>query len=194
MYFGLRSKGWRKYYWLDLVAVSSALLKDGQTLAGTHYFTSRIRAMPGNANDVKRQSTYLDALDAHGGVVRHEGHFLAKTQRCKGCGMEWQGFEEKMTDVRIATRLLGDAVDDRFDTAIVISGDSDLTPPVEEVLARFPTKRIVVAFPPGRHSDQLRKAASGAFTLGEAHLRRSQLPDVVTTATGFQLTRPAHWK
>ncbi|HMA94330.1 MAG TPA: NYN domain-containing protein [Polyangiaceae bacterium] len=194
LYFGLRSKGWRKYYWLDLVAVSTALLKTGQTLAGTHYFTSRIRATQGNADDVKRQSVYLDALEAHGGVLRHEGHYLAKPQRCRSCGAQWQTYEEKMTDVRIATRLLGDAIDDQFDTAIIISGDSDLTPPVQEVLARFPTKRIVVAFPPDRHSDQLRKAATSAFTLGEAHLRQSQLPDVVTTVTGFKLTRPVYWK
>jgi hypothetical protein len=36
LYFGLRSKGWRKYYWLDLVAMASALVKQGQTLERVH--------------------------------------------------------------------------------------------------------------------------------------------------------------
>lgn len=30
LYFGLRRKGWRKYYWLDLVTLSRDLLKLGQ--------------------------------------------------------------------------------------------------------------------------------------------------------------------
>lgn len=28
LYFGLKQKGWRKYYWLDLAALSRSLLKD----------------------------------------------------------------------------------------------------------------------------------------------------------------------
>lgn len=47
-------------------------------------------------------------------------------------------YEEKMTDVNIAVELLGDAQDDAFDTAIIISGDSDLTPPVRATLSRYP--------------------------------------------------------
>ena len=59
LYFGLRSKGWRKHYWLDLVALAAALLKPGQTLQGVHYFTSRIRANGSNVGDMQRQTTYL---------------------------------------------------------------------------------------------------------------------------------------
>ena len=36
-----------------------------------------------------------------------------------------------MTDVNIAVQLLGDAQDKVFDTAIVISADSDLAGPVQ---------------------------------------------------------------
>ena len=50
-----------------------------------------------------------------------------------------------MTDVNIAVELLGDAQDDAFDTAIIISGDSDLTPPVRATLERYPGKRVIVA-------------------------------------------------
>ncbi|WP_205736237.1 NYN domain-containing protein [Acidiferrobacter sp. SPIII_3] len=62
LYFGLRSRGLRKYYWLDLVALARALLKPGQTLQGVHYFTSRIRANGRNLADRQRQTTYLEAL------------------------------------------------------------------------------------------------------------------------------------
>jgi len=43
LYFGLKSKGWRRHYWLDLATLSSALLKPSQQLKTVHYFTSRIR-------------------------------------------------------------------------------------------------------------------------------------------------------
>ena len=128
LYFGLRQSGWRRYYWLDLPAMVTSLLKPGQQLVATHYFTARICANGSNAEDAKRQNNYIDAL-----LTRPD-------------------YEEKMTDVNIAVQLLSDAFDDRFDTAIIVSGDSDLTTPIQRVRERFPTKRLIVAFPPNRHS------------------------------------------
>lgn len=68
-----------------------------------------------------------------------------------------------MTDVNIAVKILGDAGDDRFDTAVIVSGDSDLTGPIEEVRARYPNKRVVVAFPPNRHPTGLKKGGGRAL-------------------------------
>lgn len=192
-YFGLKSKGWKKYYWLDLVAMSASLLKPNQTLQHCHYFTARIRNSGGNSQDAKRQSLWLDALDTLANQTSHYGHYLQKRQRCRSCGAEWTTHEEKMTDVNIAAQLLSDADEDKFDTALVISGDSDLTTPIKMVLERFPNKRIIVAFPPGRHSDQLRRTASVCFTIGEAKLRQNRLPNTITTKTGHQLHRPTQW-
>jgi hypothetical protein len=62
LYFGLKSKGFKKYYWLDLPARAGALLKPGQELLHTHYFTTRIRLKGNNQPDVQRQTLYLEAL------------------------------------------------------------------------------------------------------------------------------------
>ena len=194
LYFGLRHKGWRRYYWLDLVALSQELLKPDQTLHGVHYFTTRIRDNGHNGQDMRRQGTYLEALGALAGITLHFGHYLEKPRQCRRCGNTWMDYEEKMTDVNIAVQLLADAFDDRFDTALLISADSDLTTPVQQVRARFPEKRIVVAQPPGRQSVSLIKAANGYFTVGEAKLRQSQLPSVVKRQDGFELHRPEYWK
>ncbi len=194
LYFGLRSKGWRKYYWLDLHALSHSLLKPGQQLAATHYFTTRIRANGQNLDDMRRQASYLEALSTLPNVSVQLGHYLEKPRRCRACGAGWMDYEEKMTDVNIAVQMMADAFDDRFDTALVLSADSDLTTPVRQVLARFPAKRVVIAEPPGRHSTSLCSAASGYLTIGEAKLRASQLPDQVQRADGFVLTRPTHWR
>lgn len=193
LYFGLRSKGWRKYYWLDIVAMSRALLKEGQELKHCHYFTARIRNSGSNGQDSNRQSIWLDALDTLANQTSHFGHYLQKAQRCRSCGAEWTTHEEKMTDVNIAAQLLSDAYEDKFDTAIVISGDSDLTTPIKMVLERFPNKRIIVAFPPGRSSQQLKTTATASFTIGEAKLRQNLLPNTITTESGYQLQRPVQW-
>lgn len=194
LYYGLRSKAWRRYYWLDLVALSKALLKPDQLWGEAHYFTSRIRHDGTNADDARRQSIYLDALANSPDLTIHEGHFLQKPQRCHACGATWMSYEEKMTDVNLAVRLLADAFDDRFDTALIVSGDSDLSTPVKQVRARFAGKRVVVAFPPGRHSNELGKAATGFFTIGEAKIRASQSPERVVLTNGHAIDRPTHWR
>jgi uncharacterized LabA/DUF88 family protein len=194
LYFGLKDSRFKKYYWLDLPALSAALLKPGQQLVATHYFTARIRTNGRNAADAKRQTNYIDALAAQDNLTVHEGHYLEKTQRCNGCGATWKAYEEKMTDVNIAAQMLADAYEDRFDTAFVISGDSDLTTPIQQVRNRFPDKRLIVVFPPNRQSAQLKKAANGFLSIGEDKLRQNQLPDPIITASGFALHRPAHWR
>ena len=193
LYFGLKAKGWKRYYWLDVAALASALLKQGQALQETHFFTARIRADGNNRTDKQRQDCYLDALASRPNLHIREGHFLKKNHACRSCGASWPTYEEKMTDVNIAVQLLADAFDDRFDTALVISADSDLTTPVRLVLERFPHKRVIVAQPPGRNSVELAKVATAAFTVGQTKIRQNQLSQRITTATGVVLERPATW-
>src|SRR3569832_908697 len=170
-----------------------SLLRSDQTLVATHYFTARIRDDGRNATDRLRQNTYIDALTERGARVQ-EGHFLEKRRQCRNCQKSWPDYEEKMTDVNIAIQLLVDAFDDHYDTALLISGDSDLTTPIRRVRERFPHKRVVVAFPPGRHSAQLKRVANGNLIIGEDKLRQNQLPEEVPTARGHILRRPDHWR
>ena len=193
LYFGLRSKGWRRYYWADLRRLAKNLLRPEQTLIAVRYFSARISARPGHSGKRKRQATYLEALETLPDFHIHFGHYLAKPQQCNTCGATWDTNEEKMTDVNIAVELLGDAQDDSFDTAIILSGDSDLTTAVQAVRRRYPDKRVIIAFPPDRNSIQMRKVASGWFRIGRKTLKDSQFPDRVTKADGFVLERPEQW-
>ena len=193
LYFGMREKNWRRYYWLDLVGLSKSFLRANQRLEHCHYFTARVRDCAGS-QDARRQSTYLDALDTLADLTTHYGHYLAKLRQCRTCGATWTQYEEKMTDVNIAVQLLTDAYEDHFDTAIIVSGDSDLTTPVQQIRKRFPHKRMVIAFPPARRSDQLKQVANAWFVIGQDKLRKNQLPDSVTTPTGHLLRRPEHWR
>ena len=194
MYYGLREAGWRRYYWLDFRRLSENLLRPGQSLALARYFTARVSSESRDPDKPKRQGTYLEALSTLSDFHIHEGYHAAKEIRCPNCGSLFQSREEKMTDVNIAVELLGDAQDDVFDTAMLMSADSDLTHPVEAVLQRYPEKRVVVALPPRRSSVRLRNAATASFTIGRAKLSNSQLPERVTKADGHVLTRPRQWR
>ena len=192
LYFGLKDAGFKRYYWLDVAALAGQLLKPGQQLAATHYFTARIRDNGRNLNDQKRQTTYLEALGVQG-VHSQFGHYLDKQRECRSCKATWTDYEEKMTDVNIAIQLLGDAYEDRFDVALVVSGDSDLTTPIRRIRERFPNKRVIVAFPPKRQSAELKRHANGYLSIGEDKLKASQLPEQLAKPDGFALTRPPTW-
>jgi len=192
LYFGLKTASFKRYYWLDIYKLGSNLLKANQKLVAAHYFTSHIKSNGENNEDMKRQNTYIEALQEVG-VKCQFGHYLQKTKRCYSCDNTWPHYEEKMTDVNIAIQLLTDAFDDVFDVALVLSGDSDLSTPIRKVRERFPHKRIVVVFPPKRFSKELNDCADATLALGRDKLHNSQLPESLTKSCGFVLHRPTTW-
>ena len=194
LYYGMRNKLWQRYYWLNVQLLAQHLLKPGQSLIGTKYFTSRVSSTPRDPKKSNRQNRYLEALGTLANVDIFYGHYLEKTVKCFRCGAKWQLPEEKMTDVNIAVEMMVDAFQDRWDAALLISGDSDLTAPIMNIRHSFPTKRVVVAFPPDRHSAQLKKSADAYFTIGRRNLSISQFPDIVRKADGFELARPVEWR
>ena len=191
LYYGLKSKGWRRYYWLDLPALCSNLLQDNQQLLLTKYFTARVSSP---ADTRKRQSDYLEALQTRQNLEIFFGQYLPKTQHCRACGTNNFSAEEKMTDVNIAVQILCDAFQNRFDTALILSADSDLVPPIQAVKTLFPNKRVLVGFPPHRSSKELMNIASAYFTLGRAKIAQSQLPDSISKTDGVLLSRPNSWR
>lgn len=194
LYYGLRDKNWRRYFWLDFHRLSEKLLLPNQVLVEVHYFTTKVNPASSNPGKFKRQRTFLEAIESLQNVRIHYGYHLPKIMSCPSCGSSWQTYEEKMTDVNIAVELLGDAQDNAFDTAIIVSADSDLAGPVQAVRRRYPNKRVIIAFPPERASKKLRQVATGYFTIGRDVFRDSQLPNQVTKPDGYVLTRPPSWK
>lgn len=194
LYFGLKDKGYRRYYWLNVQKLAQNLLKRNQRLECTKYFTSRVSSNKSDPYKNKRQATYLEAIETLNNCHVYYGHYLSKTVTCFKCKNSWQTHEEKMTDVNIAVQLMTDAYQNQFDTALILSGDSDLTGPVQSVRNLFPEKRVVIGFPPARHSKRLKQVANASFTIGRKKLSDSQFPSTVTKPDGFRLLRPKLWK
>jgi uncharacterized LabA/DUF88 family protein len=96
--------------------------------------------------------------------------------------------------VNIAVALVEDAVLDTYDTALLITADSDLCPAVAAVKRLRPAKRIIAAFPPRRNSVALIAAVDAYLRIGSDKVRNAQLPPKVVTAGGVILERPEYWR
>jgi len=46
LYYGLRTKKWKWFYWLNVQSMSQHLLKPHQTLVSTKYFTTIVKHPP----------------------------------------------------------------------------------------------------------------------------------------------------
>lgn len=190
LYFGLKDKGWKRYYWLNLVTLSRKFLKPDQTLNQVKYFTSRISLPPDKA---KRQNDFIEALETLSEVNIYYGKYQKNDVKCTKCGHIMYKPSEKMTDVNIAVEMLADAFKNDYDVAILISADSDLTGPIKHIRKLYPDKQIIVAFPPSRFSYELKNIAHATFSIGRKKIAESVFPDDVIKSDGYILRRPTKW-
>ncbi len=191
LYFGLKDAKFRRYYWLNIKKLAKSFICSGYELVYTKYFTTRI-SQPEDKR--KRQAIYIEALETLSDFGIFYGHYLGKDMVCWKCGYKWKSHEEKMTDVNIATEMLKDAFCDNFDTAFLITADSDLTSPIRTIKELFPKKQILVIFPPKRVSHQLKITADIQRTIGRGFLKKSQFPNKVQKHDGFTIKRPKEWQ
>ena len=191
LYYGLREKRWKRFYWLNLQAVVRNLLKPAQVLVTTKYFTTIVK-QPEDRR--KRQAVFLEALQTLSDFHIYYGQFLSDTVTCRNCGHRYTTYHEKMTDVNLSVELMSDAFQDQFDVALLVSADSNLVEPAKAVARLSQSKRVVVVFPPGRSSFALKQAADGLIYLGRNVLAKSMFPDSVVKPDGIVLRRPAQWR
>ncbi|KAF5059043.1 NYN domain protein [anaerobic digester metagenome] len=189
LYFGMKQAGFENFKWLNIRALSESLLKPGQEIVGIKYFTSRVS---NNPDKQKRQSTYIEALETVG-IKIYYGHYQRDAIECRRCNNVWANYNEKMTDVNIATQMLVDAYQDNYDMAMLISGDSDLVPPIKAIHDLFKQKRVFVAFPPKRYNNSVALVAKGSMTIGRKKLMDHQFPPEVIKPDGFVLVKPVDW-
>lgn len=188
LYFGMTSK-YNNIKWLDVYSLAIDLLKPNQELVGVKYYTAMIG---GNPPKVQRQVKYVDVVrDSPATVVL--GQYKIKDKTCWNCGYKWKTHEEKMTDVNISVDMIVEAMQDNYDTAMIISGDTDLIPPMRAIKKSFPHKRVVVAFPPNRVNKDVKKIADAYFVIGRKNLVSNQFKDEVTLSNGTIIKKPSNW-
>jgi len=191
LYYGLRSKGWKRFNWLNIQTLAQQFIKPNQSLVRTKYFTTIIKKPEDRR---RRQAVFLEALNTLPDFDIYYGQFLSEEIVCRECGHTYTTYHEKMTDVNISVELMTDANQDLFDLALLLSADSDLVGPVNAVQRLFPAKRVVAVFPPGRTSFALKQTAKAFLHIGHVELAKSLFDETVVKQDGIVLRRPREWK
>ena len=177
--------------WLDLQKLADDFIEPQMRLVAVKYFTAPVKNVQFQKIPVQWQQLYHHGLTAH--CTRLEiiqGYFLSKTKKCHHCNGSWPIFEEKKTDVNIASHLLADAFTDKFDCCYVVSGDSDLTPPLEMLQKHHPQKTCFIACPPERKSKELCQVANNSFFINNQMTHRCQLPPKIPLPSGGCINQP----
>jgi len=192
LYHGLKERSGRRLLWLDLVKLSR-LLRPRSSLVRVHYFTAPVLDDPAAAS---RQGRYQAALSARNpGLIKiTQGRYQKKVRTCRACAASWIQYEEKETDVNIATAVVADAAIHATDAALIISADSDLTPAIRTARNLNAGMFLAAAFPPKRYSAELSNLIPASFSIGMSKLTGAQLPPTVVDPTsGRAYSRPAKW-
>lgn len=146
---------------------------------------------------VKRHKRLTEALKSRG-VKIVEGKFKKKERVIRisnQLSLTYKTHEEKQTDVNIALHLLQSAMNDDYDTAMIVTNDTDLVPAIRAIKQNFPGKRIEVIFPLDSYSKELDVLCDSHKRIKEMHLKTCQLPDTVVDATtGITVRCPDSWK
>jgi len=204
LYYGACRAPGRK--WLDLTALATRLLPNDDVFE-ICYFTANFKVDPANPGRQDRQRLYQLALRSSGLVEIYLGRFLRK--RVTGVLVDHASgeppirtvktFEEKGTDVNLASRPLKDAFEGRMEQAAVISNDGDLKMPIKIVREHLGLPVTVIN--PVLHARHRSAALSPDPLPGFAHFIRltasdaelSQFPKTVISPKGTRITKPPNW-
>jgi len=188
-YEGLRSKKWRKYYWLDIIKFCEQFCKPYQKLVGVTYFS----AIQYDREKAARQDKFFQANLLNPRFDLILGSFRKRVRWKKRQRFEF--WEEKKTDVAIASYMIRDVVLDKCDVTVLVCADGDLTPPIDVIREIKPNHKIFTYFPPNTNSLDLRRKTK--FILLERHVDKFEnaiLPGEIKLNDGFVLKCPEKWK
>lgn len=207
LFYSLKDNGWKKYYWLDVVKLSSELLRPGHYLSLVKYYTSRIKKP---ITKQKRQNSYLNALYTKDFIKIKYGRYQPNEIICNDCGRVIPVPKEKKTDVNIATEMIIDAVTNKCDVQYLLSGDSDLAPAFEKIKEFNSNREIYLICPPktvlipgkedefdpskNRISGELIQLSNSHQYIKEKHLQDCQFDVSFTNRSGKVVSKPEHWK
>ncbi len=192
--------------WLDFEALFRRVFPKNEVV-GIKYFTAEVDNTPDNPDQAQRQQVYWRALKTIPNLEIFTGHFrtrrtFARVVRPPPPSIEIYKIEEKGSDVNIAAHLLMDGFRDRYECAIVVSGDSDLVTPIRMVRDDL-NKPVGVLNPQRlsgpdkrqeRKSAGLKKAAT-FYKKGVtwSQLAQSQFPERIENTHGV-IHRPERWR
>jgi hypothetical protein len=181
--------------WLDLPALCAKVL--GEQPDMIRYFTARVSALPHDPQAPVRQDALLRVLQDQPRVKVHYGQF--RPRKKKGLLVtpppppnigEISTFEEKGSDVNMATFALVDAYEGRTNKVVLLTNDSDRAEPARRLRAKGVTVGVIIP-KKGLRSNTV--PADFYKTLRPGDLAACHLPDHYPCSTGGVVVKPASW-
>ena len=190
---------WFDAIWVDLELLGETLadrLPGNPRLTMFNHFTARPCSNPEHAAPKADPAVFDSFVSANS--VSSRVHVVRGTFVHRYSGGKHH--EEKQSDVNLAYQLTADAYRDAFDSAIIISGDTDFLRLIRTLHRTFPSKSFVVASPPGRDNrlaQQLEGEGLQQLKISKGILLRSQLPPTVVDPTSnacYQVPPAEFWE
>jgi hypothetical protein len=100
--------------------------------------------------------------------------------------------EEKGSDVNLGSHLVRDAFLKKFDTAAVLTNDTDLVEPIRIVTQEVKLPVILLSPVKGKPAASLAKYATSVRHI-RPYLGPSQFPATITDGRGRQIRKPPGW-
>ena len=135
--------------WLDLQAFMENLMGDEYNIQKIYYFTADVLPFPDAPDRYGNQQAYIRALETLDTVHIKRGKFQNRKTYLPILGQSPQraqvrSIREKQTDTKLVTKIFEDAWEEKFDSAVIVSNDSDFVACVI-ALRRLSDKEIGVA-------------------------------------------------
>lgn len=199
LYYGAL-KG-NQHKWLDLKSLLHNVLGNAHDILKIKYYTARISARPDNPNSPLRQMIYLEAIKAHIPELEiNYGYYLSNTVRMRLAKptmfRKYENViktEEKGSDVNLALHVLNDAWHNRYDCAVIVSNDSDLSEALR-LIKKQHQKHIILLVPgdPSKRPPaiQLKRYAHKTISIPQEAIINSQMPNPIP---GTNFHKPPEW-
>jgi uncharacterized LabA/DUF88 family protein len=182
--------------WLNLSLLLADLFPSHE-IGQIRYYTARVSGRK-DPDEPKRQHLYLRALETIPHLSIHYGRFLPKiitrplVHPIAGLPeyVEVHSTEEKGSDVNLASHLIHDGCAGKYDEAIVVTKDTDLTEPIR-IVTRELGLPVGLACPDG---EVPKAVASFVRHITPARLGAAQFPHTVVDSRGREIHCPSQWR
>ncbi len=186
------------YKWLDISKLCAYLLPKSD-IKKIKYFTARISSRPDDPGKPTRQQVYLRALRTLPNVEIIFGSFLTKNvslplASSKPGKMKFATVirtEEKGSDVNLAVHMINDGYKGLYDTAVMVTNDSDLVEAIRIVKNEL-GKSVGILNPQKHPSKILIKHATFIKQIRPGTLSASQFPVTLSDQKGT-FVKPKEW-
>jgi NYN domain len=211
LYYGALAEN-PEHKWLCPKALATSFLPKeiGIKIIHSYFFTAACKAKPWESPQEKnfagknsRQTKYLDAIKIHSKmevilgklVSRKISAYTYSPDNKKNQKIDVWKFEEKCSDVNLASYLVRDSCLNLFDICVVISNDADLTTAFK--ICKEQRKKILIVNP------QLKSRQVNEFhsltemkncKISLEQLKSSQLPPIIKRNDGKKnIEKPKEW-